>query len=194
MKRAARPVQRQWQRGASLLELAVAAIVTVVLAGVLLNSIINTIGESERVATKQVVGAMRTALAVESARIISTTGVAGLIALSEQNPMGWLRERPKNYLGEYYSPKKDNIPSGNWYFDRNGRVLVYRPANEKSFSDGIQKILVFKVELARVSSPHDAGGQGQGSMGLVLRQLDEHVAATTITAGSDPRFNFSEKN
>jgi len=114
------PFSTRRQRGASLLELAVGGVLTASLAGLLLNCIISYRGESEHVAAKQLIGSLRTALAVRSAKAISTTGEAGLLALAYQNPMTWLQEVPENYLGEYYSPNKAELPSGNWYFDRVG--------------------------------------------------------------------------
>ena len=185
------------QGGATRLELAVATSLAALLAGVLLNSIISVQGESERVAAKQLIGSLRTALAVRSAKIISTRGEAGLLALAHQNPVSWLQQRPENYLGEYYSPQNDALPRGNWYFDRSAHTLVYLPAAQKSFSSGIQKVLIFKVKLVRVSGPVNAVRQEKGSAGLVLDQVDEHIdeqaVASNNIAGSLPRLHFSEK-
>jgi hypothetical protein len=181
------------QGGATRLELAVATILAALLAGVLLHSIISYQGESERVAAKQLIGSLRTALAVRSARVISTTGEPGLLALAHQNPMSWLQRRPENYLGESYSPGTEALPGGNWYFDRGARTLVYLPASQKSFSSGIQKVLVFKVKLLRVSAPVSAGEREKGTAGLVLDQIDDGVIATNNHAGSVPRPYISEK-
>ncbi|MBD8529506.1 MULTISPECIES: hypothetical protein [unclassified Massilia] len=185
------------QGGATRLELALGAILGAVLSGLLLNSVISYQGESERVAAKQLVGSLRTALAVRSARIISTTGEAGLLELSHQNPMTWLQQQPKNYLGEYYSPNKDALPRGNWYFDRSAKTIVYLTAAEKSFSTGTQKFMTFKVKLLRVPGPADASGQNRGTTGLVIdqvvEQVNEQAVAFNNSAGSLPRPYFSEK-
>ena len=181
------------QRGASLLELALAAMVTALLAGLLLNCLIGTREESEQVAAKQLIGSLRTALAIRSAKIISTTGEGGLLALAHQNPMSWLQRPPENYLGEYYSPNKSSLPSGNWYFDRVGETLVYLASADKSFSSGTQKILIFKVKLVHMPGPVNATGREQGSTGLVLDQLSDSSVATQHIAGSVSRLYFSEK-
>jgi general secretion pathway protein G len=181
------------QRGASRLELALASILAALLAGVLLNSLISYQGETERVAAKQLIGSLRTALAVRSAKIISTTGEPGLLALAQQNPMTWLQQRPENYLGEYYSPQNEALPSGSWYFDRSAQTLVYLPAAQKSFSSGIQKVLAFKVKLVGVSGPVNAARRGKGSAGLVLDQIDDQAVAFNNIAGSLPRLHISEK-
>ncbi|MFC5478125.1 hypothetical protein [Massilia suwonensis] len=181
------------QGGATRLELAVATILAALLAGVLLNCITSYEAESERVAAKQLLGSLRTALAVQSAGIISTTGEPGLLALAQQNPMTWLQDRPKNYLGEYYAPKNEALPKGNWYFDRSRHALVYLPSAEKTFSSGIQKILIFKVEFIGVSAPARADRQARGTSGLVLTELNEQAVAFNNIAGSLPRLHFSEK-
>ncbi|WP_156649006.1 hypothetical protein [Massilia sp. Leaf139] len=164
-----------------------------VLAGVLLQCLISYQGQSEQVAAKQLVGSLRTALAVQSAKIISTTGEGGLIAIAHQNPMTWLQETPKNYLGEYYSPNKSMLPRGNWYFDRAAHHLVYLPAAEKSFSAGTQKVMTFKVKLVRVSGSVKAVGQTKGSTGLVIDQISDQAVATNTVAGFGPRPPLSEK-
>ena len=181
------------QRGATRLEFALAAIFAALMAGVLLNSLIGYQGEGEQVAAKQLVGSLRTALAVRSAKVISTTGEAGLIALAHQNPMTWLQKPPENYLGEYYSPNKSQLPGGNWYFDRSAQMLVYLSASEKSFSAGTQKVMTFKVKLLRVPGPASASGQRNGNTGLVLDQLNDQAVAINNSAGFGPRPTLSEK-
>jgi general secretion pathway protein G len=188
-----RPFSTRRQRGASLLELAVAGVLTALFAGLLLNCLISYRDESEHVAAKQLIGSLRTALAIRSAKIISTTGEAGLLALAHQNPMTWLQQPPKNYLGEYYSPNKAELPSGNWYFDRVGQTLVYLGAAEKSFSVGIQKSRIFKVKLVHMSGPVNTDVREKGSTGLVLDQLSDSSVAINNTAGSLSRLYFSEK-
>ncbi|QNA88880.1 hypothetical protein G4G28_11000 [Massilia sp. Dwa41.01b] len=189
-----RTLRSDKQRGASLFELALGAIAASLLAGVLLNSIITYIGESERVAVKQLIGSLRTALAVRSAQVISTRGEDGLIALAYQNPMDWLMKRPQNYLGEYYAPEKDELPTGNWYFDKVDHTLVYLPSVAKSFSWETSKFLMFKVKFIRVPSPVDSSGRNKVTTGLVLDQIPDQTATTPNQAASDPHLSLSENN
>ena len=163
--------KRKHHRGATQLEFALALGFIGVCAWVLLKCIITYRAEAEQVAAKQLIGSLRTALAVRSSKAQSSGGIQGLIALSHQNPMTWLQRLPENYLGEYYSPNENELPSGNWYFDPAKKTLVYLPAVEKSFSTGTQKVLIFKVEFIRVSGPVNASGQIKGTTGLVIEQL-----------------------
>lgn len=190
------------QGGATRLELAVALVLVTLLAGLLLERLISYQAETERVAAKQLVSSLRTALALRSAEAIVRGGDAGLRALAEQNPMGWLQKTPDNYLGEYYSAPKEALPSGHWYFDRSARTLVFLPSAHKSFSAGIQKVLIFKVELLRGPDPAGAIGRKGLTNGLVLNrmneqlneQLEDQSLALNNSAVLEPRRNFSEKN
>lgn len=183
----------RFEAGATRLELALACALTALLAGVLLNSLISYQAESEQVATKQLIGSLRTALAVRSAMAMSTSGEAGLITLAHQNPLTWLQKTPQNYLGEYYSPNNSELPGGKWYFDRTRRTLVYLVSADKSFSSEIQKVLVFKVKSVRISGPVMAGGRENGITGLVLDQIDSQAVAINTSAGFVSRPPFSEK-
>jgi type II secretory pathway pseudopilin PulG len=165
--------------GFALFELAVAAVVLSLLTGVLLNSLLPYAGESERVAAKQLISSLRTALSVRSVRAISGGGEPALLAVAQENPMDWLEQQPKNYLGEYYSPDELSLPKGNWYFDKADRTLVYLSASSKSFSVETPKFLRFKVKLLRVPKPVEADGRSKVTEGLVLEEVEDQMVATS---------------
>jgi len=166
--------------GFALLELAVAAVVFSLLTGVLLNRLVPYIGESEYVAAKQLISSMRTALSVRSARAASAGGQGALLAVAQENPMDWLAERPKNYLGEYYSPNESELQRGNWYFDKANRTLVYLSSSRKSFSSETPKFLRFKVELLRVPNPVKSEIRSEVTEGLDLVEIDSQPAAAAL--------------
>jgi hypothetical protein len=75
------PRRLDTEAGATRLELAVAAILAALLAGLLLDRLIAYHGESERVAAKQLIGSLRTALAVReyySTRNVRLAEVTGM--------------------------------------------------------------------------------------------------------------------
>jgi general secretion pathway protein G len=166
-------------RGFALFELAVAATVVSLLAGMLLNRLVAYAGESELVAAKQLISSLRTALSVRSAQALSNGGQAALLPIAHENPMDWLVERPKNYLGEYYSPDESTLPKGNWYFDKAKRTLVYLSASTKSFSGETPEFLRFKVELLRVPKPVEPDGRSKVTEGLVLDEVENQKVATS---------------
>lgn len=188
------PARTRRQGGASRLELAVATIVVALLTGMLLDRLISYQGETERVAAKQLISSLRTALAMRSAEAMARGGDAGLMTLAHQNPMRWLQNMPENYLGEYYSVPKEGLPNGNWYFDRRAQTLVYLPSGYKSFASGIQKIQMFKVELLHRPDPVETSGRREVTTGLVLDQIDDQSLAFNNIAVLKPRLHFSEKN
>src|SRR4051812_9897855 len=111
--------------GFTLFELAVTIAITAILATVFLNRVWFYREQAERVAMGQVVGAIRTALHLQIAALLVKNRGDEIPRLMEQNPMDWLAQKPKNYLGEYYAPKITDIAAGNWYFDRKDKKLVY---------------------------------------------------------------------
>ncbi|WP_305821989.1 type II secretion system protein [Massilia brevitalea] len=167
-------------RGFALLELAVAAVVFSLVAGVLLNRLVPYVGESEYVAAKQLIGSLRTGLAVRSARAVSQGGQGALLAVAQESPMNWLADRPKNYLGEYYSPNESELRKGNWYFDKANSTLVYLSASSKSFSAETPKFLRFKVELLRVPNPVNPEIRSEVTEGLDLVEIDSQPAAEVM--------------
>lgn len=166
--------------GFALLELAVAAVVFSLVAGVLLNRLVPYIGESEHVAAKQLISSLRTALAVRSARAVAQGGRGGLLSVAQENPMDWLVERPKNYLGEYYSPNESALRKGNWYFDKANSTLVYLSASSESFSAETPKFLRFKVKLFRVPNPVKSEIRSEVTEGLDLVNIDSQPAAAAM--------------
>ena len=181
-----RPARMARQGGRRRLELAVAAVLAALLAGMLLECLIAYRAEAERVAAKQLISSLRTTLAMRSAQAQAGGGDTALMALVHQNPMRWLVSRPVNYLGEYYSAPKEGLPSGHWYFDRSAKTLVYLCSARKSFSTETQKVLVFKVKLLRVPDPVDSSGRKGVTNGLVLDQIDDQSLATNNIAGTTP--------
>lgn len=166
-------------RGFTLLELAGAAALCSLLAGILLDRLEAYAGESEHVAAKQLVGTLRTALALRSAQAAASGGQAALLSVAHENPVDWLAKRPGNYLGEYFSPDETQLSKGNWYFDKASRTLVYLPAASKSFSSETPKFLRFKVKLLRVPELIETDGRSRGTQGLVLEQMNSQSVATT---------------
>jgi general secretion pathway protein G len=120
-------------RGFTLLELAGVAALCSLLAGVLLDRLQAYAGESDCVAEKQLVGTLRTALALRSAQAAAKGGQGALLSVAHEYPVDWLAKRPENYLGEYFSPDEAQLSKGNWYFDKADRTLVYLLAASKSF-------------------------------------------------------------
>ncbi|MDK6078060.1 hypothetical protein [Massilia varians] len=156
-------------RGATRFEFAVCVVVMGLLAGGLLGRLLEWRVQSERAAAYHVVGALRTALAVREAQLVTEAGRDAALVLMQENPMHWLLRQPANYIGEYYAPDLETLRRGAWFFDRTDRTVNYVPSND-SFSSRTSRLLKFKVELS--SAYHPAGN------GYATLVIDEVGAKT----------------
>jgi general secretion pathway protein G len=177
-------MRRAWRRHASgftLYEFAVAAGVLAALVGILLLRTLFYQDEAEKAAVRQVVASLRIALTLRANEVDTKEGKRGLTRLLEENPLDWLAQKPRNYLGEYYSPELKEIPSGNWVFDRRDKCLIYLLSDHKSFSLGASNLLKFKVEFAQLPfvNGKSKNGPAEVASSLVLSEVNEQVPAPT---------------
>lgn len=161
-------------RGFTLYEFAISAGLIGALVGTLLLHTLFYQDEAELVAVRQVVSNIRVALALHANRAVAKGGQHALRYILEENPLDWLVEKPKNYLGEYYSPELKKIPTGNWLFDRRDKCLIYVLSGHKSFSDNASDLLKFKVEFAKLPvESMRKNGAGEVTTGLMLTQVTD---------------------
>ena len=161
------------QRGASLLEFAVAAAVIGILATILLQRMFYYQGEAERVAVEHTVANIRSALEIKAIQGKLPGGSADLTMLTEQNPLNLLKNKPANYAGEFFQPGDDDIGNGNWCFDRYDKSLIYLLNNGNSFGGAQSKRLKFKVKLLRLPhSPAKPSGAPQFE-GVAFEQVKD---------------------
>jgi general secretion pathway protein G len=165
--------------GFTRLEFAVAAAVFALLVAALVQRVHFYGEEAERVAVQQLTATLRTALQVRSTAQLARGNEARLAALARENPMDLLSEKPVNYLGEFYSPNLEELPRGNWFFDRNDRTLIYLPENIENFSTRTSNFLKFKVKFLRLPGPANSDGRSRVDQGLVLDQVTDEPAVNT---------------
>ncbi|WP_218147341.1 type II secretion system protein [Duganella sp. CF517] len=142
----------QKQRGVGLLEFASVLVIVGILTTVLLHRIWRYHGEADEAAMRVTVAHLRTALEIKVAHGKLPGGTIDLTILAEQNPFDWLKDKPANYAGEYFSPSDADIGAGNWCFDRRDKSVVYLLNLRSGFLDASTKRLKFKVKLLRL--PH----------------------------------------
>jgi type II secretory pathway pseudopilin PulG len=165
--------------GFSLFEFAVATAIFAVLLAVLIDRLLFYRELAESVAAEQLVGVLRTALQMKMSQLTVAQKQQEARRLIGENPISWLSDTPKNYLGEYYSPKINEMPRGNWYYDRGEKVLVYLLNDGKSFAPGPPNLLKFKVKsLHFPSSP--AGLNGSPTV-IETVVLDQVIDAATVS-------------
>ncbi|HWW69816.1 MAG TPA: type II secretion system protein [Duganella sp.] len=162
----------QKQRGASLLEFAVVVVIVGILTTVLLHRIRHYQGEAEVAAVRMTVANVRAALEIKVAHGKLPGGMIDLTILAEQNPFDWLKDKPSNYAGEYFSPSDADIGAGNWCFDRTDKSVIYLLNISSPFLDAPTKRLKFKVKLLRLPhSPAKPSGAPE-PFGVAFEQVE----------------------
>lgn len=133
------------ERGFSLLELAVVAVVLSVVVAVLLNRLTFYQAAVERARFETTLSIYKTALQIRLAELILERREGEARLLEVENPTHWLSETPTNYAGEYPGQPEP----GNWYFDRNTRELVYvvNTARPVELGGNRMKQLRFRVQI-----------------------------------------------
>jgi len=149
--------------GFTLLEFAVTLLVAAAVSAFLLNRFDFYREQAEMAATRQLVGALRTALQVRSAQLQAQGQHDALRTLAQDNPMNWLDRKPDNYLGEFEALNPQKIGRSGWVFDARDKSLVYLLPNAETFSFGTARLLRFKVEFSRAPE--------QRTLSLALNQV-----------------------
>ena len=110
------------QRGFTLIELAVVAVIVGLLATALLNRIVFYQEQAEKTAMEQTLGTVRSALHLQISDLLVDGNMAGINRLVDQDPMSWLAENHQLRWRVLHAP------TGH----RRGRELVFRDAHQKS--------------------------------------------------------------
>ena len=163
------------QRGFTLIEVAVVAVIFAILIGSLLTRVVFYEEQSERLAVKQTLGILRSAMDLQMADRLLHPSLRPMSQLAGDNPMNWLAKLPPNYVGEYAAPKPGTITRGNWYFDTNDHTLIYLPTygDHLQTAPGENGRLRFRV---RLSSGNTVGYAANASLnssfsGVVLEPV-----------------------
>jgi prepilin-type N-terminal cleavage/methylation domain-containing protein len=136
--------------GFSLLELVVVIALISTLVAVAVTRLLPYIDEAERVSVLRVEGQLRSSLMMEAAKRIVRGQSASLTELEGSNPVKFLLEPPKNYVGERLRRDTGQVPTRRWYYEQDGHRLVYRlgapfslPVQDESLQDP-----AFEVRIA----------------------------------------------
>jgi prepilin-type N-terminal cleavage/methylation domain-containing protein len=125
-------------KGFTLLELIVVISIISILIGAILSRIPFYQEQAEKAVMEQTVAAMQGALVMRTGSLMARGDVMekGLLALANENPIGWLQQKPKNYAGEFFDPAPNAVKPGQWMFDLKSRDLIYVPERSEYFTPG----------------------------------------------------------
>lgn len=118
---------RRRQCGFSLVELVVVIVVMAIMATVMFRMYIDYTEQAEKTAMEQVATGIRAALHLRVAGFIARNADDALAGLGKQNPMTWLAEKPRLYVGAFPGVAPlELVPAPGWYYDSRAHELVYR--------------------------------------------------------------------
>jgi general secretion pathway protein G len=171
------------ERGFTLLELVVVVCIVALLAVLLVSRVRTLQAAAERASMEHVLGAIRSATAIEIARHVARGNPEALVELVGTNPMELLAEPPANYLGRLEGVDAARAPGGHWYWDGQREMLVYRVRYTRWFRTGIAGPARARFKFSPVWADV-AGGGARSPPGRGLRGL--RVAAVEPYRWLDP--------
>jgi hypothetical protein len=116
--------------------------------------------------------ALRSAMDLQVAKLISEGRSADLAGLIRRNPMEWLRQSPANYLGPTAGEPAVGGRVGYWYFDTISAELVYlasRHAHLQPDSAGR-----YRVRYQVSTGPADKAGNGVATVWPLLTVVEPY--------------------
>jgi len=161
------PARERRNGGFSLIELIIVIAIISVLMSVFLDRVWYYQEMAEKTAMEENVGAIQSALTLQTGKNYTRNNPQELAQLAQENPVRWLQKLPKNYSGEFFDPTPSSVAPGSWVFDLKARELIYVLDRAEYFVPGKdgKKWIRF-----RVSVQHDAvvrGGEKQGEQELI---------------------------
>ncbi len=120
------------EKGYTLLEFWVVAIVFGILAAILLDRLLFYQEAAEKARMESTVATLKGALRLKIVALMVQGRTPECARLAQQNPMDWLESKPVDYLGEFRGAPPESDLRG-WYYEGAAHVLVYRVNNGRLF-------------------------------------------------------------
>jgi prepilin-type N-terminal cleavage/methylation domain-containing protein len=164
--------KRANRAGFTLIEVAVVVSIVAITAGLLLDRVLFYQEQAEKAAMEHTVGIIRSALHLQVASLMAKNRTNELSGLVDKNPMEWLAETPKNYIGAYFAPNSLDLTTGSWYFDLQNRNLVYLVKGKNHFQNSEAGSNRIRFQVRLVGSKQVQEAQSAPNVeGVILDQL-----------------------
>jgi hypothetical protein len=151
-----------------MLELVVVVAIVGFLASVAVERLLRYAELAEKGAMEQTVGALKSALSLRFAAFYVQGRVDSIQALSGENPMEWLAEKPAGYLGVLRAPPLADLERPSWYYDSGVRQLVYVPRRTRylTWATASDSRIRFRVVVQFAPSAETGGAAQLDRLGL----------------------------
>ena len=167
------PTSLQRQRGFSMLELVIAGLLIMVLVTVSYRQYMTIVVDAEHAAFNGVRGWLQAGLNMTLSNALGGSRPASLAELEGANPMQLLdgvMVPPSNYLGELSGRAAEQAEPGNWYFDRDRLLLLYRfryRAAMNGFERAPDNRVGFRLKFVKRSADSRTNRTASGLMLLI---------------------------
>ena len=164
--------------GFTLLELVIVIVILSVLLTVAISRFLALQADAERAAVDTMLGTLRSALGIKVAELIVKQELGGLGVLAGSNPVDRLAEVPSNYLGALTDADPSTLQSGNWYFDKGSKTLVYLVRSAEYFSGGLANPARARFAVSLLYRDRNGNGVydvGEALEGVRLAAVEPYV-------------------
>lgn len=155
----------------SYLELIAVVTLIAILLAVAVSRLWRLPSIAEHVAMDSVIGGIQSGIGMKVAELIADNEVRDLKPLAARNPMEFLAQVPRNYVGVRAGPY--GVQPGQWYFNANDGYLVYRVRDSGVFETALPgpKRARFRI---RVVYEQEAGSGARQVAGLRLQAVEPY--------------------
>jgi len=101
----------------------------------------------EKAAVEFTIRNVRSGLELEMAERMLNGHEGKIAEMAGSNPVLWLEKLPQGYLGEF-STVPDKFPPATWYFNKERKVLIYRPARTENLTCSQCELLAGHILLS----------------------------------------------
>lgn len=167
----------QASSGFTLVELIVVVSVVAVLATAALDKLFWYQGQAEKANMEYTASMIKSGLWMSAASLMMTNRGSEIPALTKQNPINLLAQKPENYLGELNGNNTASLKGGNWFYDTSKHEVGYIVNQRRDFTPAItddytvrygMKVLYSELELA-------SGKKAPYISGVTLVPLTKYV-------------------
>jgi general secretion pathway protein G len=158
-------IKTGYERGVTLLEVAVMFAVIGVLGFFLLEGAAYMQEVSEKTAEEQQAAAFEQGVQLEAASRMAGGRENEIPLLARDNPVQWLESKPQNYLGEFGDGPPKGVKRGTWYYDASRRHLVYLVNRGEHFRPGAGGEMEIRLRVV-VDPPQRMGSRAVARVSL----------------------------